>query len=50
MAELPVDELREADEWQRRIKGSAVRLLPGGHMLIHESPDAAATAVTEFAK
>ena len=39
-----------ADEWQRRIKGSAVRLLPGGHMLIHESPDAAATAVTEFAK
>ena len=39
-----------AEEWQRRIKGAAVRVLSGGHMLIHESPDAAAAAVMEFAK
>jgi len=37
-----------AEEWQRRIKGAAVKLLPGGHMLIHETPDAAARAVEEF--
>ena len=29
-----------AEEWQRRIKGAAVKLLPGGHMVHHESPDA----------
>ena len=39
-----------AEEWQRRIKGSALRFLPGGHMLIHESPDAAAAAVMEFVR
>jgi pimeloyl-ACP methyl ester carboxylesterase len=37
-----------AEEWQRRIKGAAVKLLPGGHMLIHESPEAAAAAVEAF--
>jgi pimeloyl-ACP methyl ester carboxylesterase len=37
-----------ADEWQRRIKSAAVRLLSGGHMLIHESPEAAAAAVEAF--
>jgi len=37
-----------AEEWQRRIKGAAVRLLPGGHMVLHESPDAAARAIGEF--
>jgi pimeloyl-ACP methyl ester carboxylesterase len=37
-----------AEEWQRRIKGSAVRYLPGGHMVLLESPDAAAKAVMEF--
>ncbi|MBI4636603.1 MAG: alpha/beta hydrolase [Candidatus Rokubacteria bacterium] len=37
-----------AEEWQRRIKGSVLRLMPGGHMLIHESPEAAASAVSEF--
>jgi pimeloyl-ACP methyl ester carboxylesterase len=36
-----------AEEWQRRIKGAAVKLLPGGHMLIHESPEAASRAVEE---
>jgi pimeloyl-ACP methyl ester carboxylesterase len=36
------------DEWQRRIKGAALRLLPGGHMMLHESPDASALAITEF--
>ena len=37
-----------AEEWQRRIKGAAVKVLPGGHMLIHESPAAAAAAMQEF--
>jgi pimeloyl-ACP methyl ester carboxylesterase len=37
-----------AEEWQRRIKDAVLRLLPGGHMALHEAPDAAAAAVTEF--
>jgi pimeloyl-ACP methyl ester carboxylesterase len=37
-----------AEEWQRRIKGAAVKLLPGGHMLLHESPEATARVVEEF--
>jgi pimeloyl-ACP methyl ester carboxylesterase len=37
-----------AEEWQRRVKGSTLKFLAGGHMLIHESPDAAARAVLEF--
>lgn len=37
-----------AGEWQRRIKGAALRTLPGGHMLIHESPRAVAGAVRTF--
>ncbi|HEU5323676.1 MAG TPA: alpha/beta hydrolase, partial [Methylomirabilota bacterium] len=37
-----------AEEWQRRLKGASVRLLPGGHMVLHESPEAAAAAVAEF--
>jgi len=37
-----------AEEWQRRIKGAALRLLPGGHMILHETPEAAARVVTEF--
>jgi pimeloyl-ACP methyl ester carboxylesterase len=37
-----------AEDWQRRIKGAALRLLPGGHMALHEAPDAAAAAVAEF--
>jgi pimeloyl-ACP methyl ester carboxylesterase len=37
-----------AEEWQRRIKGAALRLLPGGHMAIHEAPEAAARAIEEF--
>ncbi len=36
------------EEWQRRIKGSEVRLLPGGHMLLDEAPAAAAEAVAAF--
>lgn len=36
------------EEWQRRIKGAALKLLPGGHMMLHESPEAAATAIAEF--
>ncbi len=37
-----------ADEWQRRIKGSEVRLIDGGHMLAYESPRTVAHVVTEF--
>ena len=43
-----VNHIVYAEEWQRRIKGAAVRHLPGGHMVLLESPDAAAKAVTEF--
>jgi pimeloyl-ACP methyl ester carboxylesterase len=39
-----------AESWQRRIKGAALRVLPGGHMLVHEAPDAVARAVVEFAR
>jgi pimeloyl-ACP methyl ester carboxylesterase len=37
-----------AEEWQRRIKGAALRHLPGGHMVLLESPDPAARAAREF--
>jgi len=37
-----------AEEWRRRIQGAALRVLPGGHMLIHESPDMTAAALLEF--
>jgi pimeloyl-ACP methyl ester carboxylesterase len=38
-----------AEEWQRLIKGAALRLVPGGHMILHEAPEAAARAVVELA-
>ena len=38
-----------AEEWQRRVKGAALRLLPGGHMVLHEAPEATARAVVGFA-
>jgi len=38
-----------AEEWQRRVKGAALRLLPGGHMVLHEAPEAAARVVVEHA-
>jgi pimeloyl-ACP methyl ester carboxylesterase len=37
-----------AEEWQRRIKGAALRLIPGGHMILHEAPDAVVAALLEF--
>jgi pimeloyl-ACP methyl ester carboxylesterase len=36
------------EEWQRRIKGAALKLLPGGHMMLHESPQVVAAVITEF--
>ncbi len=45
-----VNPLPYAEEWQRRIKGAALSVLPGGHMIIHEAPDVAASAVEEFLK
>jgi pimeloyl-ACP methyl ester carboxylesterase len=43
-----VNPLPYAEAWQRRIKGAALSVLRGGHMMIHESPDAAASVVEEF--
>ena len=37
-----------AEAWQQRIKGAALSLLSGGHMVLHETPDVAAAAVAEF--
>jgi pimeloyl-ACP methyl ester carboxylesterase len=37
-----------AEAWQGLVKGAALTLLPGGHMVLHEAPDAAAGAVAEF--
>jgi pimeloyl-ACP methyl ester carboxylesterase len=37
-----------AEEWQRRIKGAALRFLPGGHMLLMETPETAARTIAEF--
>jgi pimeloyl-ACP methyl ester carboxylesterase len=37
-----------AEEWQRRIKGAALRLVPGGHLVLHEAPDVAGAAIAEF--
>ena len=37
-----------AQEWQRRIKGAELKLLDGGHMLLHESPGPVAAAIAEF--
>jgi pimeloyl-ACP methyl ester carboxylesterase len=37
-----------AETWQRRLKGAALEVLPGGHMLLHEAPDVAAAAVAKF--
>jgi pimeloyl-ACP methyl ester carboxylesterase len=42
-----VNPLPYAEEWQRRIKGAALSVLAGGHMLTHETPDVAASAVEE---
>ena len=37
-----------AEEWQQSLKGAAVLLLPGGHMILQEAPTAAAAAVRDF--
>jgi pimeloyl-ACP methyl ester carboxylesterase len=37
-----------AEDWQRFLKGAAVRFLPGGHMILQEAPAAAAAAVRDF--
>ncbi|PYM16169.1 MAG: alpha/beta hydrolase [Candidatus Rokuibacteriota bacterium] len=40
--------LAYAEEWQKRIRGAELKLLPGGHMLLHESPQTTADAVARF--
>jgi pimeloyl-ACP methyl ester carboxylesterase len=37
-----------AEAWQRRVKGAALKLVPGGHMALHEAPDVVAAALLEF--
>jgi pimeloyl-ACP methyl ester carboxylesterase len=37
-----------AEAWQRSIKGAALRLVPGGHMIPHEAPETVARAIVEF--
>jgi len=43
-----VNPLSYAEEWQHRIKGAALSLRRGGHMIHQESPDVIASAVEEF--
>jgi pimeloyl-ACP methyl ester carboxylesterase len=43
-----VNPLPYADAWQRGIKGAALKTVRGGHMVLHESPDAIAPVVEEF--
>ena len=43
-----VNPLPYAEAWQRGIKGAALSVLRGGHMVIHEAPDVVASAVEEF--
>ena len=40
--------LAYADEWRRGVPGATLQCMPGGHMVIHETPDAAADAVAAF--
>jgi len=37
-----------AEAWQRRIKGAALSVLRGGHMILHETPAVVVPAVEEF--
>jgi pimeloyl-ACP methyl ester carboxylesterase len=43
-----VNPLPYAEAWQRQIKGAALSVLRGGHMVLHEAPDVAASAVEAF--
>ena len=43
-----VNPLPYAEEWQRGIKGAALSLRHGGHMIHQEAPDVVAGAVEEF--
>ena len=45
-----VNPLPYAQEWQRGIKGAALSLRPGGHMIHQEAPDVVAGAVEEFTR
>jgi pimeloyl-ACP methyl ester carboxylesterase len=43
-----VNPLSYAEEWHHRIKGAALSLRRGGHMIHQEAPDVVASAVAEF--
>jgi pimeloyl-ACP methyl ester carboxylesterase len=43
-----VNPLPYAEEWTRRIKGAALSMRPGGHMIHQEAPEAVASAIEEF--
>ena len=36
------------ETWRRQIKGAALSVLAGGHMLLHEAPEPSATAILAF--
>jgi pimeloyl-ACP methyl ester carboxylesterase len=40
--------LAYAQEWQRRIKGAELKLLDGGHMVLHELPGPVAAVIAGF--
>lgn len=37
-----------AEQWQKQLPAARVRMLPGGHMVLHESPAAVAGVIAEF--
>ena len=43
-----VNPLPYAEEWTRQIKGAALSIGPGGHMIHQEAPEVVAAAVEEF--
>jgi pimeloyl-ACP methyl ester carboxylesterase len=36
------------ETWRQRVKGAALSVLPGGHMVLHEAPEPAARLIGEF--
>jgi pimeloyl-ACP methyl ester carboxylesterase len=43
-----VNPLPYAEQWHRLIKGAALSIRPGGHMIHQEAPDVVASAIEEF--
>jgi pimeloyl-ACP methyl ester carboxylesterase len=43
-----VNPVAYGEAWRERLAKAELRLVPGGHMVPHESPDATAAAALEF--